>query len=1110
MYLTRGSPFTAFSTSDVSRALINLRIGYKYFSPPYNINKLVMKSIEHLLSITKRKRMLLLGFLLFSLSSVFSQSAGKIAVTGTVVDSAGVGVPTVTVTERGTSNSTSTSQTGGFSLKVAGPKSVLVVTSVGYAPLEARVGSQTSLTIRLQQTSQALGEVIVVGYGTQKRGSVTGSIATVTSKDLDRVHGGSTVSSGLAGKLAGVTFRMPEGRPGSSANIQIRNMGTPLYVIDGIQQDEQQFNNIAPNDIESISVLKDASAAIYGVRAANGVVVVTTKKGATGRNTINVDAYSGWQNWSRFPTVVNNSYDYMRYRAEAEVNSNGSSNITPVELDKYKQGASAGDAYRSFDWRKYVLRSNAPQNSANININGGSDKVSYYVSGTNLFQNSMLGREYKFNRSNIQSNITAKLSNRLKVGLDLNGRVETRENPGVPGGDDYFLARFAVLRNTPLERPYANDNPAYLNNIGHTETNYAFLNDKISGLFHSDRRVLQSNFHADYEIPGIKGLTLRGLYSYYVEDYLENNQEYTYNAYTFNPDTKNYDITGGSTNPWRDREQIKQINVNTQVQVNYNNTFGENTIGATVVAERIKNHRTRNWLHASPISNALPLIYFPTMDQYQDEDATESRIGYIGRLTYSYANRYFLEASARRDASYLFAPGFQVGYFPGASAGWRLTEEPFIRQFLGSKNIVSDLKLRGSYGELGDDRDPNNAINHTNNPIVAPYAFLPGYNYNQGTAVLDGNAVTVSRDKGIPTTRISWSTSKITDIGLDFSLLKGKLTGAVDWFYRKRAGLLGNKNDVIVPLEIGYALPQENINSDAQYGEEISLAYTGKVGDVNFNVGGNASYSRAKNLNSYNPLFFNSWDQYRNSTENRYAHIDWGFITDGQFTSQEQINNYPVNIDGKGNRTLIPGDLIYKDINGDGKIDNYDERPIGLGYGTQPNINFGFTIGLIYKDFDFNADFSGGAGYTWFQNWETRWAFQNTGNLNSIFEDRWHHTDPFDVNSAWVPGKYPANRYNPGHGHSDYGGPDGNHWNSTFWLHNVKYVRSRTIQLGYRLPASLLSRVKIQRARVYLNAYNLFSFDNLKQYGVDPETTDDNGLQFPQNKVVNVGINLTF
>jgi len=941
---------------------------------------------------------------------------------------------------------------------------------------------------------------VVVGYGSRKKESLTGAISSVTAKDLDRVHGGSTVSTGLAGKIPGLTFRMPDGRPGASANIQIRNMGTPLYVIDGIQQDAGQFNNLAPNDVESITILKDASAAIYGVRAANGVVVVTTKKGATGRNNINIDAYAGWQDWTRFPKVLTNSYDYMSYLAEAQVNSYGSTSITQAELDKYKQGASAGPAYRSFDWRSYVLSNSAPQNSVNINMNGGSDKVNYYVSATNLYQNSKLGKEYRFNRSNIQSNVTAKLSNRLKFGVNINGRVETRQNPGVPGGDDYFLARLAVLRNTPLERPYANDNPLYLNDLGpHLESNYAFLSEKLSGKFRSDWRVLQSNFNAEYQVPGITGLTLRGVYSYYVADELENNQEYTYKAYTYRPATNTYDVTGGSTNPWRDREQIKQINTTVQGQINYANTFGLHNIGATFVAERNTLENRRNWIHASPVSNNLPLVYFPTIDQYQDSQDKQARIGYIGRVNYNFANKYFLEVSARRDASYLFAPGFRVGYFPGVSAGWRITEEQWVKQLLGDKSILTDLKLRASYGQLGDDR----ALNGTD-PIVPAYAYLEGYNYNQGTAILDGNAITVSRDKGVPTTRISWSKSKITDVGADFSLLKGKLTGTVDYFYRKRSGLVGNKNNVLVPVELGYNLPQENINSDAQYGEEMSLVYNGRAGKLNYTIGGNISYTRSKFLNSYNPLFFNSLDQYRNSAENRYRNLDWGYTVIGQFTSQEQINSYKVNIDGKGNTSLLPGDLIYKDYNGDGKIDGNDDRPISYGYGTQPNINFGFTVGAAYRNFDFHADFSGAAGYTWYQNWESRWAFQNNGNLNSIFTDRWHHQNPLDINSPWVAGKYPANRYNIGTNHSDY-----NH-NSTFWLHSARYIRARTLELGYTIPAQILSRVKIQKARFYFNVYNLFSIDNLKQYNVDPEVADDNGLQFPQNKVVNIGVNLSF
>jgi TonB-linked SusC/RagA family outer membrane protein len=1038
---------------------------------------------------------------MFLSDNVFAQ--GQIKITGTVTDTAGAVLTGVAVRFKGTTTGTTTDLNGKFALTAPTSNSVLVFSYIGFSSQEVPLNGQTIFNIRLKGNNTSLQEVVVTGFGSQKRESITGSIASVTSKDIDRVHAGSTVSTALAGKIPGVTFRQSEGRPGATANIQIRNMGTPLYVIDGVQQDQSQFNNLAPNDVESISVLKDASAAIYGVQAANGVIVVTTKKGS-GDARINVDAYTGFQNFYRFPNVLTNSYDFMRYKAEAEVNSNGSTNITQAELDKYKAGTDAG--YRSFNWRDYILKSNnnAPLNSVNANFTGGGDKVNYYVSATNLYQNSQLGKEYEFRRSNIQSNISVKVASGLRVNLNINGRVETRENPGVPGQDDYGLAKFAVLRNTPLERPYANDNPQYLNDIGHTESNYAFLNKALSGVYHSDRRVLQANFGAEYQIPGVKGLTIKGLYSYYVEDFLLNNQEYTYNAYTYRPATDTYDVTGGSTNPWREREQIKEFNKTVQAQVNYNNTFGKNTIGATFVAERIELQHLRNWIHASPISNNLPLIYFPTADQYQDRDDKESRLGYIGRLNYNYDNKYYIEASARRDASYLFAPDKRVGYFPGVSVGWRITQEGFMKSLLGDNSFLNDLKFRASYGVLGDARNPNDP----NSPIIAPYAYLPGYNYNQGTAILDGNAVIVSRDKGVPVNRISWLKSKITNIGMDFSLFNNKLTGTIEYFYRKRSGLLGSRNDIVIPIELGYALPQENVNTDAQYGQDISLAYTSSIGNVRYNISGNFSYSRQKNLTSYNPIFFNSLDQYRNSNENRYAHIDWGYEVTGQFTSQEQINNYTVNNDGKGNRTLIPGDLIYKDQNGDGKIDQYDERPLGYGYGTQPNINFGFSLGAAYKGFDFHADFSGGAGFTWFQNYETRWAFQNNGNLNTIFEDRWHRTDPYDVNSQWIPGKYPANRVNPGFGHADY--ELNGQRNSSFWLHSVRYLRARTLELGYTLPVSISSRAKIRRARFYVNGYNLISFDNLKQYGVDPETTDDNGLQVPQSKVINVGVNLTF
>lgn len=1056
----------------------------------------------------------MLILLVISLCSV-NAFAQKTFVSGTVTDAQGKTLVGVVVRIRNSAAGTTTDVNGQFKITVPDPNAVLVMSYIGFESKEVPLNGSTTVKVSLIESSANLQEVVVTGYGAgQKKESLTGAISSVTAKDIGRVHGGSTVSTDLAGKIPGVTFRQAEGRPGASASIQIRNMGTPLYVIDGIQEDQGQFNNLASNDIESITVLKDASAAIYGVRSGNGVVVVTTKKGS-GESRINVDAYVGFQSWDRFPNVLTNSYDYEKALAAAQVITNGSTTITPDELAKYKQGTQVG--YQSFNWKPYVLaNAGAPLNSFHADMTGGNDRVTYYVAGTSLYQNDEAGSEYYFRRTNIQSNVKAKVAAGLSISMNINGRIETRENPGVPGGDDYVLAKLGILENTPLDRPYANDNPNYLRDNGpHTEANYAFLNDKLSGVYHSDWRVLQTNFGAEYNIPGIKGLVAKYDYSYYIADELLNNHEYTYNAYTYNQTTGNYDITHAVTNPWREREQRKELNTTTQFQLNYNNTFGKSTIGGTFVAERTRLEHLRNWLHASPISNNLPLIYLPTVDTYQDSDDTEARIGYIARLNYNYDSKYYLELSGRRDASYIFDPAHRVGYFPGGSIGWRITKETFMKNLLGDNSVLNDLKLRASYGVLGDDRDPNGStdVYGNINPIVAAYAYLPGYNYNAGAsgniAILDGNAVSTSQSKGVPINTVTWLKSKILDIGADFSMLNSRLNGTVDYFNRSRTGLVGTNYAVVLPQETGYTLPGINENSDSQQGGEISLTYNNKVGNVSYNVGGNFSYSRHMTDINITAPFSNSLDQYRNSQQNRYANIFWGYQTIGQFTSQAQINGYKVNEDGKGNSTVLPGDLIYKDQNGDGKIDQYDQRPIGYGLGAQPNMNFGLSLGLAYKNFDFHADFSGGSGYSWNQNWESRWAFQNNGNLNTIFNDSWHLSDPYNVNSAWVPGKYPVNRNNVGFTHYDYG--DGsNATNSTFWLHNVRYLRARTIELGYSFSQSLLSKVNIKKARVYANVYNLFSIDNLHQYGVDPETADDNGLQTPQNRVINFGVNLTF
>lgn len=1017
-----------------------------------------------------------------------------ITVTGQVVDDKGEPLPGATITVEGapTITGTVTDIDGNYSITVP-EDAVLVFSFIGFESVFIPVNNRSQINVTLALDMSSLDEVVVVGYGTQKRESLTGAISSISSEDIGRVRGGATVSSGLAGKLPGVSFRMPDGRPGAAARVQIRNMGDPLFVIDGIQQDVQQFNNLNPSDIESITILKDGSAAIYGVRAANGVVLVTTKKGTRGdKNTININAYQGFQNWTKFMDVTNNSYDWAMEKVQADMNGFGTTNITKDDLEKYRLGVEPG--YQSFNWKDFIIKKNAPISQIDINASGGSEKINYYIAGSHLKQSSVLGREFTFGRTNLISNIDVDISERLKVGIGINGYMEERLNPGIPGGDDYWLPRYAILRNTPWERPYANDNPAYLNDIKHNETNWAYNNFKYGGYKRENKKYLQTNFTGEYQFDFLEGLSARGMYSYGIEDVLMDGHEYTYETYTYYPATgetpEEYRVTGGSTNPWRERENRKIEKTNSQLGLNYGNIFGVHEVGALFLAERYETRARRTWVHAVPATNILPLLYFNTMDRYDDSDFEEARIGYIARINYNFDNKYYLEISGRRDASWKFSPDQRVGYFPSASVGWRISKENFMESIV-SGNLLNDLKFRASYGILGDD-----------NIGIDPYDYLAGYTYNQGTGILDRTPIIGTRDKGQPITNITWLTSKILDIGADFSLFDGKVNGSLDYFNRKRTGLRGRKYDIVVPNELGYNLPDENVNSDKQFGGEASLSYRGNLGEFTYSIGGNISYARSKFLSSYNPIFFNSWDRYRNSAEDRFQNLSWGYKVTGQFKSQDEINNYPVNVDGQGNKTLLPGDLIYADLNGDKVINDYDQRPIG--YGTNlPIVNGGLNFVFGWKNFDFAMDFSVASMYSFTADNELRRAFRaNGGNMAEHLRDAWHREDPFDLNSKWIPGTFPPNRFNQG-------GLSSVNKTSDFWMHNVTIFRARTIQLGYSLPTSIIERVKIQQARVFVNGYNLFFFDNLKDYPIDPEVTDTNGLQYPQNRIINMGVSLT-
>ncbi|MEZ0542817.1 SusC/RagA family TonB-linked outer membrane protein [Fibrella arboris] len=1019
-------------------------------------------------------------------------SIKDITVSGVVSDDKGEGLPGVNVVIKGTTKGATTDAQGQFSINVPDANTVLVVSFVGYKSQEVTVGSQTRLNIKLIADEQALDEVVVVGYGTQSRGTVTGSVAAVKSEDILRTPA-VTTSSALVGRVPGITARQTDARPGGATSIQIRNMGTPLYVIDGIVADAGQFNNLGINDVENISILKDGSAAIYGLRAANGVVLVTTKKGKAGQKpVISLSGYQGWQNFTRYPRPAN-AYQHVRGLAESDQNRGIATTITPAELEKWRVGTEKG--YQSFDYYNMVMRPNVPQTYLNGSVSGGSDNVSYYVSASHLNQDALI-KDFNFQRSNFQANVEAGLSKKLRIGTQISGRIENRFQTGVPGLDDYFNPFLSIFSMWPTERPYANDNPNYIAQTHNVNVNPATYKKEITGTISELWRAAKANFTAQYDFDF--GLALKGTYSYNFTNFDFDGFEYTYDAYTYDAKTDTYNVVpgGGNQNPWRERRKRNIVDRFGQLQATYNKQFGDHGLATVLAYERYDTDNKYLVVHTVPPNNYIPLQSFANQDLLIDEWNVTARAGYIGRINYNYKQRYLVEALGRYDGSFLFAPGRRYGFFPGASLGWRASEEDFFKNS-GVGKVVSELKLRASYGRTGSD-----LIN--DNFIVAPYSYLPGYNFLQGSAIFNGTYVIGVQPRGLPITTLSWINNVSTNVGIDFGLFNGRLSGTFDVFERKRTGLPASQYDVLLPSEVGYTLPNANLNSDVIRGLEGAVNYSGKVGELSYTVGVNATLARLRSLDIYKPRFGNSWDEYRNSAVDRWANINWGYQVEGRFQSQQQIDDYKVDNDGQGNRTQLPGDFIYKDVNGDGLITSLDERPIGYAEGATPYVNYAFNGTLGYKGFTLRVDVVGASLQTFRREVEQKIPFQNNGTSPAyILEDRWHHADPFNADSPWIAGTYPAVRKDSP-SHVNYSR------RSDFWVTNVQYLRLRNLEIGYNIPKTFLGKLGVSAMRVYVNGTNLISFDNLKAIEVDPEISSNGALVYPPQRLYNAGFALSF
>ena len=675
-------------------------------------------------------KFLLSSFMLLMSVVAFAQNQ----VTGHVADATGEPIIGANVTVKGTTVGTITDIDGNFTLEVGSTDGTLVVSFIGYKSAEAAIKGKSPINVILQEDTETLDEVVVVGYGTQNRKSLTGAISDVKSESLTRSVS-TTTAGALSGKIAGISTRAKDARPGKGISLEIRNMGAPLYVIDGIPyggntgndwlvnsevSGNDVFNSLNIEDIESITVLKDASAAIYGLRASNGVVLVTTKKGKKNEKvSINVNGYYGWQNLTRFPELAN-AEQYTRGLAEAAQNRGEDPNsvYTKEELAKWAAGTEKG--YKSYDYYDMIMRKNVPQYHVNASVTGGSERTNYYLSVAHTSQEAMMP-DFNYQRTNFQLNLDTKITNRFTIGAQVSGRYEKTNDVGLPGGDGYYSAILAVFKMRPIDSPYANDNPNYIRNIDSYRNGYnpaAFRRD-IAGYKDSMTRYANINAYAQYDF-GF-GLTAKATFSYGYTNSRFDGYQYAYQIYTYDEASDTYNGTNAAGR-WRLQIDRSVPTRYMQLQLNYNKQIKDHNISAVLGYEASDYDWSKKTYGTEPSTDYLPLLQMDEINSFGDEWSYEARAGWLARVNYDYAHKYLVELLARYDGSYLYAPSQRWGFFPGASIGWRISEENF---FAPLKSVVDDLKIRASIGQTGTESG------------VSLFGYLSGYNWNQGSAVLD-------------------------------------------------------------------------------------------------------------------------------------------------------------------------------------------------------------------------------------------------------------------------------------------------------------------------------------------------------------------------------------
>lgn len=1034
---------------------------------------------------TGKKKGIAFCILFFASLVLTSQTiSAQSLISGSVKDIKGEGLIGANVMIKGTTSGTITDANGNYSIQVADGKMTLVFSYIGYITVEEPVANRTTIIVELNEDSKTIGEVVVIGYGTQKRTTLTGSVTQISNKQIMEAPV-ANMSTILAGRLPGLVATQSSGAPGDDdASLLVRGFSTygnsaPTILVDGVQR---SFNQLDPNEIETVTILKDAAAAaVYGVQGANGVILVTTKRGKMAKAQVSLSSSVSISQNTKFPEFMDGP-QYMNAFNKARELDDLPILFSTEEIDKVTNGDPSG-VWGNTNWVDKLFDHTGVTTHHNLSVNGGNEKVRYFMSAGYYNQKGNISN-YDFNRYNLRSNIDAQVTKDFSVALNIGGRLEQRDRPYFGTGKNDWMS---LVQQAIRAHPYVPEtSPNGLPTATRTASSYVnpLAARDLSGSNMSQFNVFQGSITLKYDVPFVKGMSLKIMSSY--------DRDYTFGK-VFNTPYK-LDVMDLTSRMYSTQPSVsgniavlsegfaQKHSTNHQPSINYTRVFGnKHDVSVLFVYDQTKTEI--NGFNAK--MRGFDFIELPDFDFAKEtpekpisgSSSYITRAGYVGRINYAYSGKYLLELVARYDGSYNFPKKSRWGFFPAVSAGWRISNEDF---FKSAAPIVTNLKLRASIGQLGNDRIGQmlylRSMQMTSDPVV----------------LIDGTPQFGIYTGAVPNYDITWEKATTSNIGFESQFWNGLLGIEFDWFYKVTRNILTSIGGVYPPSVGGNYPAIVNSGITDNRGFEIILTHDRNLGEFSYGARLNLNWAHNRILDINESA---NIPDYQRITGHSIGEKE-GLIAIGLFPSDEDAAKYPtVAANARG------GDVWYRDLNGDGKI-NYDQDRTSIGRSNVPELVGGLNLNANWKGFDFSTLIQGAA----IADFALMGFYPGIGYDNTEFTRSFYHggnSPVFLIEDSWTPdntdAKYPRlstmSRSN-------------NNWASTFWVYDASYIRLKTLQLGYTLPKSIARTAGIESLRLYLAGSNLFTLSSFEY--MDPEAPDVNNGYYPQQKNYTVGVNITF